>query len=192
MIAEMNPNQIHNINIPSDDIGEIIKSAVETSGHQNPIIVINNKQEMIVPADQNQGTLDQHQTTSSDENSISIKDIDHLISVIDKIQDIYTNFYEEMPNQPNAKSSDFKSGTLELRLFILRLKKFTKYVIMESYELMNNINLYEKKIHLMKSGEAEMMVFFNYGQRYSKLKTESVNLSNKTANNHWDAISYQS
>ena len=55
----------------------------------------------------------------------------------------------------------------------MNLREFTKKVLLNSEELMNNINYFERKIHMMQPGEADMMVFFNLEDKYANLKTQS-------------------
>ena len=53
---------------------------------------------------------------------------------------------------------------------------------------MNDINYFERKIHLMQPGEENMMYFFNYTERYAKLKTETSLLTDESINNFWIRI----
>ncbi len=70
----------------------------------------------------------------------------------------------------------------------MELNFFAKEVINNSETLMNNINYYERKIHLIHAGEGNMMVFFNFTQRYAKLRAISATVDNVKVKQYWNQI----
>lgn len=68
---------------------------------------------------------------------------------------------------------------------MLAFQSFARYVVTESENLMNDINYFERKIHLLQPGEDQMMFFFNYSERYAKLKAETSLLTDTNISRYW-------
>lgn len=180
--------QTHTISTNSQNINTLVKSSIDST-ETNPIIIINHQETHHIPESletQNRPYLTKEsQDTTQSMDNVSIQDLPILEQILENLGNIYTNFYAKLPENAEQGSID---DVGEMNGFIIKLKTFTRDVIMNSGELMNDINFLQRKIHLIKSGENEMIYFYNLEQKYGRLKTQSALMLKPKIREKWQEI----
>lgn len=191
--------QTHTVETREKNINNILHSVIKsTDNHQEkPVIIINHQEIHHVPRtprqqDNNPSPIQHNEpverpSTVNDMNNVSIDDMESLEKILDNIANIYTNFYQKLPEETDQSSLE-EYDPEKMNEYMIKLKTFTRDVIMNSENLMNEINYFQRKVHLIKSGENEMVGFFKKEQTYAKLKTQSALMDQEDIKDNWTLI----
>ena len=195
---EYNPKnyQTYTIETRENNINNVLNSAMNSTENK-PLIIINHQETHHIPMEKNDQTEEnRHQQNSKliqKENSVnnldlvSIDDLPTLEMILENVKKIYTNFYDKLPEENGRNDIDKIDGE-DLNKYFIKLKTFTRDVIMNSQNLMNDINYFQRKVHLIKSGENEMISFYNFEERYARFKTQSALMEDKQIKVNWSKI----
>lgn len=166
-----NSENVQNMEYPDKSLQEILNYSIDQSEKKNPVIIINHsenetrEQNYINPIYEvpKKNTLDNL-------NEISIADIDTLILILNNIENLYSGFYQKLPEDPKMEKNP--ENLQNLNDYIKRLQIFTRDIMMNSDSLMSDMNYLENKIHKMQPGIEKMMLFYNLEEKFSKLKIQ--------------------
>ena len=186
----LNSYQTHTIDVNNQNINHLLTSSINaTDSKKNPVIIINHqethhKPQMQESTNSNYIKYEKRDTTQSMDN-VSVQDLPVLEQILENISKMYTNFYSKLPDNTDKTSID---DVNEMNSFMIKLKTFTRDVIMNSSNLMNDVNYLQRKIHLIKSGESEMIYFYNMEEKYARLKTQSALMLKDSIRDKWQKI----
>ena len=110
-----------------------------------------------------------HKFNSEDVDSISIKDINPLISILNDITTVFDSYYKAIPEEA-VQGNVSKNQMSSVLKFYTKIGTFVKEVIKERDSLKNKIDYLKAKIGHIKTSEEEVIDFFELTNNYMGMK----------------------
>ena len=160
---------------------------------ERPIIIINHNPQIHYTPPNTQLydqygalTIDPHQGVdfnnvkyNHDVRVITVDDIDTLFDVVSDVNNIYSVFFNALPQDENQPGKGNLEKAVDILKFYAKMRRFVLFVLQNTEQLKNDVLFLDAKVSNLKTDENDMLEFFHLDHRYFKVQVEYQNMDQK-------------